>query len=82
MEAELEGSTIQEKIDALLDDPEDKRQLIKVLATLVEADDEEMPSAKTLEQIDKILKETLKKDRIEYDQLSLVHFYLSRVGGS
>ena len=82
MEAELEGSTIQEKIDALLDDPEDKRQLIKVLATLVEADDEEMPSAKTLEQIDKILKDTLKKDRIEYDQLSLVHFYLSRVGGS
>ena len=82
MEAELEGSTIQEKIDTLLDDPEDKRQLIKVLATLVEADDEEMPSAKTLEQIDKILKDTLKKDRIEYDQLSLVHFYLSRVGGS
>ena len=45
MDAESDEASLEEKIETLLDDPEDKRQLIKVIGTLVETDDVEMPSA-------------------------------------
>lgn len=72
-----------EKCDQLFDDPEDVRELLKVLAALLEIDpDQAEKHEKLLSKVDKILLKQLKAGRISPSEYGVVHLYLNRIGGT